>query len=471
MIKLQHQDKTGSLFQTLPLIRTLNQDHPLILLAQAISWRTLEEKLVKFYDLHAGRPGLPLQLMIGLMLLKYLFNYSDERVIQLWTENPYYQAFTGEPRFTSEPPCDPSELTHFRKRIGKDGCEILLAESVRINGVTVLEKEVIGDTTVQEKYTHYPTDSTLILDVINQCWRVAYHMGVTLRRSYKKDVKKFKSQINFSKGKMKSKQKNKALKSLRTRANTILRDLQRKLPEDVLADDEVKVFFANAHKAVNQQKNDKNKIYSIYEPHIRCIAKGKAHTRFEFGTKVSFVIGKAKGIILGALNFTDNIYDGDTIEPALSQLSAIHDGYQPALFIADRGYRGRNEVGGVKILTPYDLKNDNADAKEVKKVKDCCLRRSSVEPVIGHLKNDHRLAVNFLHGIDGDFVNPLLAAVAYNFKKFIGHGKLMAAKTLIKLKKSIKRKTNKMYGLPFRKTQTVASLFDKTIPPEPVPAI
>jgi hypothetical protein len=68
-------------------------------------------------------------------------------------------------------------------------------------------------------------------------------------------------------------------------------------------------------------------------------------------------------------------------------------------------------------------------------------------------------------------VNPLLAAVAYNLKKFINYGTLMAGKTLIKSRKSIKRITNKMYGLPFRKTQTAASLFDKTIPPEPAPAI
>jgi IS5 family transposase len=469
MLKLQHQDKTGSLFSSLPLIKTLNQDHPLVRLAEALNWRSLEEKLAKFYDLHAGRPGLPLQLMIGLMLLKYIFSYSDERVVQLWTENPYYQAFTGEPCFTSEAPCDPSELTHFRKRIGKDGCEILLAESVRINGTTALEEEVIADTTVQEKYTKFPTDSRLILDVINKLWRIAKHMRISLRRTYKKDVNNFKNLINFSKGKLKSQQKKKALKSLRTRANILIRELQRKLPADVLADDEVKVFFENAHKAVNQQKNDKNKIYSIYEPHIRCIAKGKANVKYEFGSKVSIIIGKKFGIILGILNFVDNIYDGDTIGPALDQLSAVYDGYRPNLIIADRGYRGRVEVSGVKILTPYDQNNDNADAKESKKVKDCCIRRTSVEPVIGHLKNDHRVGVNFLHGIDGDFVNPLLAAVAYNFKKFIGSGALIASKTLIKLKKSIKRSINKMYGLPFIKPRTVASLFD-TIPPEPVSA-
>jgi IS5 family transposase len=93
-------------------------------------------------------------------------------------------------------------------------------------------------------------------------------------------------------------------------------------------------------KAINQRKSDKNIINSIHEQQAQCIPKGKTHTQYEFGSKVSYIVSKNKGIILGALNFKNNPYDGDTIDPALDQVKRIHNGYTPENLGEDRGYRG-----------------------------------------------------------------------------------------------------------------------------------
>jgi IS5 family transposase len=462
MIVYHDQETTGDLFSA-KLITTLDKSHPLALLAAALCWKALEASLAVFYSHKSGRPCLPLRLMIGLQLLKYIYDLSDERVIEQWRENVYFQAFTGRVYFSSDYPCDPSELSLFRKRIGKEGCEIIFAESVRIHGKSALEKEVIGDTTVQEKYTKYPTDMGLILDSIKLCIRIAKFMKIKFRRTYAKEIQKIKNRVNFSKGKLGSKQKNRAVSRLRTIANKILRELQGKLPEDAMGNAEAKQFFETATKAVNQKRNDKGKIYSLFEPQVNCIAKGKPHKKFEFGNKVSLVIGKVNGVILGVSSFPNNPYDGDTIKPALEQLPKIHDGYLPDVFIGDKGYRGRPSVLGVSVVTPSTPNNKNLDPVALDENRKRNRRRSSIEPVIGHVKHDHRLLRNELNGVIGDEINPILAAAAFNFKKHAG--KVFDA--LIRPFKNAAKKTtkalSKLHGLPFRrenKATATKSLFD-----------
>ncbi|MDR1084694.1 MAG: IS5/IS1182 family transposase, partial [Deltaproteobacteria bacterium] len=197
---------------------------------------------------------------------------------------------------------------------------------------------------VQEKYTKFPTDFRLGFDVWNLCLRIAAFYKIKLRRTYAKYLKQLKKEINFSKGRKTKKFKAAAFRKLRSCVSKVLRDLKNKIlanSPEVLEHPDTAEFFENAGKAVTQQKNDKNKIYSIFEPQVCCIAKGKTGTPYEFGNKVSLVIGKVKGVILGALGFEKNLYDGDTLAPALSQLEELHDGYRPKAAIVDRGCRSQ----------------------------------------------------------------------------------------------------------------------------------
>ncbi len=164
---------------------------------------------------------------------------------------------------------------------------------------------------------------------------------------------------------------------------------------------------------LSQRRKSPNKIYSIHEPQVQCISKGKEHKKYEFGNKVSVILSSS-GIILGAMSFR-NEYDGHTITDALKQVERL-TGKCIKKLAGDRGYRGKKEVNGTQILIPGVPKKSDSRYQKSKKHKLFC-KRAGIEPTIGHLKSDYRLGRNFYKGMTGDSINKLLAAAAYNFKR------------------------------------------------------
>jgi IS5 family transposase len=157
---VQKIDKTPQLDMfKVPLKQFIQESHKLVKLTRQIEWNSLEEELSVFYCMDNGRPGVPIRTVAGMLLLKRMFDESDESVIEHWVENPYWQYFCGEVYFQHKPPFDRTELIKFRKRIGEQGAEILLKMSILLfPKKEVQEKEVLIDTTVQEKDITYPTD-------------------------------------------------------------------------------------------------------------------------------------------------------------------------------------------------------------------------------------------------------------------------------------------------------------------------
>ncbi|MBK7883006.1 MAG: transposase [Chitinophagaceae bacterium] len=167
----------------------LNHSHPLYILANRIDWNVFEEAFKKHYSATQGKPGKPIRLMVSLLILKQLRNLSDESVVGQWAENAYYQYFGGEKLFSVKPPCVPTELVEFRKRIGEAGSELIFKESIRINGKDADDDNLSGDTTVQEKNITYPTDDKLYKKIIVKCQAIGLKERVELRQSYKFTVK------------------------------------------------------------------------------------------------------------------------------------------------------------------------------------------------------------------------------------------------------------------------------------------
>ena len=301
------------------LLEQLNPKHPLLLLAKKIPWRFFEEEFKPLYA-EIGRPAKSIRLMVGLLLLKQLENLSDERVVEAWLQNPYYQAFCGVEHFQWSFPCNPSELVHFRKRIGESGAEKIFQASVLLHGDRALEREVVIDTTVQEKNITFPTDDKLRLKVIRRCWDLAIKENIQLRRSYRRELKKLMRIIRFSRSIRDKGKVTAAKRRLKTIANALLRDISRKLPEDrrdILLED-LELY----RQVVNQQRKDKKKIYSLHEPEVSCICKGKDHKKYEFGSKGAIAMTKTDCIIVGAKSFR-NEYDGDTLQGVLKQVTAV----------------------------------------------------------------------------------------------------------------------------------------------------
>ena len=394
------------------LATMLDARQPLYRLAQTIDWTQFETAFAKLYK-DEGRPALPIRRMVGLLLLKQLHNLSDERVVEQWTLNPYFQFFCGEREFQWSAPCAASELVHFRDRIGPDGGEKLLATSIALHGDRAREKEVVLDTTAQEKAITFPTDAKLHAKVIKTTRRIAAKDGIVLRQSYARIVPKLlQAQRGWRHPRTRGLAR-KAARRLKTIAGRLVRELERKLPAGHQHSELLKLCA----RVLAQKRHDQNKVYSLHEPHVYCLAKGKAHKEYEFGAKAALAVGKDHGVILGALNLEENTYDGHTVEPALTQIERVA-GYRPEKAITDRGYRGRKQYGPTELLLPGKPAADATDYGK-RKMRARFRRRAAIEPRIGHLKSDYRLGRNFLRGIQGDAMNLLLAATAANLSLWL----------------------------------------------------
>jgi len=396
------------------LMDQLNPKHPLLALARNLPWALFEKEFSHCYAV-VGRPAKPIRLMIGLLLLKQIENLSDERVVQVWVQNPYHQAFCGMEYFQWDLPCDATDLVYFRKRIGEAGMEKIFQASVELHGEASHEREVVIDTTVQEKNITFPTDTKLRVKVMSRCWKLADEENIRLRRSYRRELKKTLRIIRFNKKRDDQKKLPAAIRRVKTMANALLRDVMRKLSKTKLATRREEL--ENYHRAVNQGRHDKNKIYSLHEPDVLCISKGKEHKKYEFGAKAALAMTKTSCIIVGAKSFSRNVYDGDTLNELLSQVRTIR-GLAPETSFCDRGFRGRKNVDGTAIVLP-DAPTPNTSEYAKRKARKNFGRRSAIEPVIGHLKSGFRMARNYLKGTIGDAINLLLAAAAFNLKKWL----------------------------------------------------
>ena len=404
------------LFQ-IQLKRLVDPTHELCILSTEIDWSGLEKNLKSFYA-EDGRPSVPIRKMVGLMYLKSTYNLSDESVVARWIENPYWQYFTGEQYFQTIKPFDPSEFVHFRKRMGEEGMEIVMSYTVKIHEDAIKEKEVQIDSTVQPKNITFPTDSKLAKKVIDKCLLISKKENTKLRQSYRREVKQLMKDQYNSKHPSRAKKAKKARKRLKTIAGRLIRELERELETTVLENKyglELEIY----KKVLAQTRKDKNKIYSLHEQETACIAKGKAHKQYEFGSKVTIVRGSKTGVIIGVHTVTANPHDSKLLEPTLQQCKRVLEnigGQMPKVAITDRGYRGVKQTEGVEILIPS--KGKKSDTKYQKqKARKRFRARAGIEPVIGHIKNDHRMIRNYLKGTIGDIVNAMASVMGFNLKK------------------------------------------------------
>lgn len=294
--------------------------------------------------------------------------------------------------------------------------ERILKESIHLFSEAELKqavKEVRIDTTVQEKNITFPTDRKLYGKVIEHCLRIAKKEDIKLKRTYPRETRKIKNALRFSPHPKNFKKRKKLEKRFHRIAIKIYNDLQEQILDKTDSYDD-QLFLM--HDVLTQQKTDSNKIYSLHEPEVHCIAKGKDHKKYEFGNKSGFAYARYGGIILGAIAFEGNPFDGHTLAPQLEQVRDL-TGMTPRYAIVDRGYRGRSLIGETRIVMPKNLKRESRYLK--KKREQRCQSRSGVEALISHLKLDHRMLRNYLKGVEGDKINTLLASAAYNMKTWM----------------------------------------------------
>jgi len=423
-------DKTPQLdmFQ-IPLKQFIKENHELVLLSRKIDWDNLGKELSVYYCTDNGRPGVPIRTIAGIVILKRVFNESDESVLDRWVENPYWQFFCGEVYFQHELPFDRTELIKFRKRIGDRGAEQILKLSIHLfSKKEYQEKDVLIDTTVQEKNITYPTDVKLQKRIIEKCRNIAEEEGIKLRQSYKRELKQLMIDQRFHSHPKRKKKALAAARRIKVIAGRVYRDIDRKL--ELTNRIKYEGLFDIFDQLLNQKRSGSNKIYSIHQPHVLCIAKGKEAKKYEFGNKCSIVKTKNSGIIVGALAFNENLYDGDTLAPQLQQVDWLTE-RKPKKAIVDRGYRGRKKVEGTQIISPKKLPESSSQYQK-QKLRKFFRARAGIEPIIGHLKQDHRMSRNFLLDKQGDKINTILAATGFNIRKMLQRLKAEALNIYVK---------------------------------------
>lgn len=394
------------------LARQLNLSHPLVRLAESIDWQSFEDKFGRVAKPSGGRPALPTRLMVGLHYLKALYDESDESVVAKWVENPYWQHFCGEAVFQHELPCHPTSLVKWRKQVGPEGIEQLLGQVIRsaMSSAILKSREIERvnvDTTVQEKAVAFPTDARLYQEARKALVRAAKKRGIELRQSYVRVGKyAFFKQSRYRAARQ-LKRARKHTRQLRTYLGRVIRDIERKLPQP---DAQMAALLNRAKQIQQQKRSDSNKLYSVHAPEVECIATGKVHKRYEFGCKVVLVTTSATNWIVGTAAVHGNPYDGATLGDAIAQVSHL-TGVVPKQAAVDKGFRGgKYHPEGLQVLVAGTRKFSGVLKRLVK-------RRSAIEPVIGHLKQDHALKRNFLQGKQGDQINALLAACGFNLRK------------------------------------------------------
>ena len=394
----------------------LDPSHELVVLAKKIDWPGLDTAYTDCYCPDIGAPAKAVRLMVGLHYLKFAFNESDESLVARWVENPYWQYFCGYTHMQHECPIHPTSMTKWRNRLGAKRLEELLKETIRL---AVREKHVpksdlarvTVDTTVQEKNITFPTDSKLLYKAIRKLGDAAKSRGIPLRQSYVRVGKAAAVKASRCAHAKQYKRMRRQLRKLRTYVGRLIRDIHRNTTD---IDDGLATLLNRADRIRRQQPKDSKKLYSLHEPEVQCISKGKAHKRYEFGQKVAVATTNRSNWIVAAPLMPDNPYDGHTLSDTLATVEnvtgvAVTDAY------VDKGYRGHGYTGGAEVHIAGQRRKDMTRAERKRR-----RRRSAIEPKIGHLKSDHRMGRCFLARVCGDAINAVLAAAGANLRKLLG---------------------------------------------------
>lgn len=392
----------------------INPSHSLVKLSEVVDWEELDQTFGKTFNPGKGRPAISTRLMIALHYLKYTFDLSDDDVLQGWIENPYWQFFSGMKYFEHRFPIHSSSMTRWRNRIGDNGAEELLKQTIeaglKLKAIKPTQlKRVNVDTTVQEKDIRFPTDARLYDRARERLVKEAKARAIKLRQNYNRLSKRLLLKQSRYAHARQLKRAKKCTKKLRTYLGRVIRDIERK---SLNVDDKLSTLLATSKRIYEQQRHDKNKVYSVHEPDVDCISKGKAHKRYEFGTKVSVATTSRGCWFVGALAFHGNPYDGHTLSRTLEQVTKM--ARSPEHVFVDRGYRGHDFSG--KSAVHVDKQRRGRTSKSLWR---WMKRRSAVEPSIGHLKQEHRMDRNRLKGVIGDQINAILSAAGMNFRKLM----------------------------------------------------
>jgi len=432
----------------------LDPSHELVLLGSKIDWDGISEALHPYYKAK-GRRHLPIRLMVGLHLLKHRYNLSDVKVVQFLRENWYWQYFCDvSPDWLLEKGkkvLDRSSMSRFRGRIGDKGVA-LIEQVIRdqlIQEGKIDVKVMTTDSTAMEKNVAYPTDSSLLergrrklVKVVHQLKSFGVRVGKSFRNYGKKGKQAILSIIKLGKDRKERiekktlelakyarhvvSQSKKVLKRAKRRVSKVYDIVQKISLEHTIQEGQrlCKQVSHVIHQSKERFKGNHipNKLYSYHEPQVTVIAKGKRSKPREYGCKVNLSVD-SKGFIVTHQEYTKNIHDAKLLDPALKEWDKI-TGQLPHQLNIDRGYRQQEKKKSKRyrsisnICLPF-MGQAPSLHKGKKWYNKGLSQRATIEAIIGHLKQDHRMNKSRYQGFRGDKINMTWATLAWNTKKWI----------------------------------------------------
>ncbi len=440
----------------------LDPTHELLVLAHQIEWDAITEALRPFYK-PLGRSAKPIRLMVGLHLLKHRYNLSDEAVVQGVHENLYWMAFCGIDLGTVLEQAQPGEplqwveastLSKWRKRLGAKGTHVLegVVQQQLAREKVLQPQSLVTDTTAMEKHIAYPTDTALLDKGRRQLVKLISHAkagGVMVAKGLRSFTRVAKRVVleatKFGKDRLERVEA--ANRQLTTMAQHVLRRVPRVLAQlngqlgarrrkgqaraaagvqrlrDQLqhtASLVRRVIHQNAERF--QGRHVPDKVLSLHEPQVVAICKGKRAKPTEYGCKVSVSID-AQGFVVTHTEYAVNIADAETLPDAIGGWVQVL-GQPPPELAADRGMHhpererarlGTAQIARVSIPRKGKTRHPDADTAWFQRLQRL---RSHIEPVLSHLKADHRMDRCRYRGFEGDQINVSWAALAWNTKKW-----------------------------------------------------
>lgn len=304
-------------------------------------------------------------------------------------------------------------MTHWRKRLGKEGLERILSETIvtAVKTETVAPKDlkkVIADTTVMEKNISFPTDTKLLNKAREQLVALASTYVLKLRQSYTRIGKNAALNAGRYAHTKQFKRMRKEVKKLKNYLGRVVREVERQINGSLDLQATFEDLLSKSKQLLSQEKKSSNKLYSLHAPEAYCIAKGKAGKPYEFGCKVSLVETHKQGLALSSQALHENQFDGHTLDNSLKKAEEII-GISIEQAFVDKGYKEH----GVEDTEVYILGQKRGMTRALKRQ---LKRRSAIEPHIGPMKSEGKLRRNYLKGTIGDALNALLCAIGHNLR-------------------------------------------------------
>ncbi len=422
-----------------PFERAMLADNRWVKLSKIVPWDYFAKIYMKMMHTDLGRPGISPRMVLGALIIKHIEKLDDRGVIATIQENVYMQYFVGLKEFDSTPIFDPSLFVEIRKRIGAttfDALNVQLIKSVseqkdkkhlakksKKDGdkdkkapLATNKGKLQMDATVADQYITYPTDSKILNASRKQCEKIIdklYELNLkegTKPRTYRR--KTDTQFLDYSKKKNKSKathrKMNRKLLECVNRnlgyIDKLLDIFETKQEPFPLSYSEQKMLwvirtvYAQQKQMYDENSNScKDRIVSIFQPHVRPIPRGKINAKIEFGSKlgVSLEQGFAR---INTLSWNPYNESSDLILQ-VEAYKTLH-GYYPELVQVDKIYATREnrkwlKERNIRITAPPLGRKSKEELEESnhkkRKRRTEARERNQIEGKFGQGKNGYRL--------------------------------------------------------------------------------